>query len=168
MDTSRSEAITNNVSAARERLTKDPTFPHHTGRVATAALPSLLPQSRSRAVAGCSRSACACVVQPFCSQNAGAVDGHSRAPPATSHLAHTTAPKVLGPWGMNAAMRCQALAALFLAVLLSVARAAPRAHYKYVIDDIMIRGIPTNNVFGTKIFLVGNLTSGEAAVRHKH
>lgn len=57
-----------------------------------------------------------------------------------------------------------ALQALCVLLVAGAVQGAPRYHYKYVIGDILIRGVPTRNAFGTMSYLLGNLTSGEAAV----
>lgn len=54
---------------------------------------------------------------------------------------------------------------LLLLLAADVAHAGPQYHYKYVVDDVLIRSVPTRNAFGTTSYLLGNLTSGEAAVR---
>lgn len=54
---------------------------------------------------------------------------------------------------------------LMVASLVAIVKGAPIWHYKFEIEDVLVRGIPTRNVFGTMSYLLGNLTSGEAAVR---
>ena len=58
------------------------------------------------------------------------------------------------------------LLAAALASLLPAASAGRRSEFHFVNDHSLVRTIATNNAFGTFSYLVADLTTGQAAVRH--